>query len=356
MGLTGNVGEWSEVYVLLSLIAAGSVQIVDEEFRPTGSTLGLVTVERGQTHVQTSYRPDAKRRRVRIEGGGELRFVDIDEIEDAARRILAVLQKGGGKSGIPEIEVLLAKLRVSKLAASSGSKSDIRLVVQDSKTSSRLDLPMSIKSLIGSPPSLLNASGATNFELAFACTDVLAEELLALGRAPKKIIQRAIGEGLVLESAEPVNTTFRSNSVLSDSAMPKILGELLLQYYSGSSSDMLKLISQLAERDPLAVGVDDSHRYYLNKMRNFLADVALGMTPSVRWDGRYSASGGYLVVKPSGDVVCLYAADRDNFRDYLLSHTRLETGDTKKHGFGEAVKGLDGMVRILLNLQIRFKL
>jgi hypothetical protein len=353
--LAGNKGEWSETYALLSLVASGEIQIVDEDFRPTGSKMGLVAVERGLNSDMTSYRPDLKKGHVRVEGGGEHSLVDIAEIEESARTILIALQQGNGSTGIPEVETLLAKLRVAKLAASSLNKADLRIIVQDSKTTSRLDLPMSIKSMIGSPPSLLNASGATNFEIRFSCSEELESELLLLGRQPKKIIQKLIQEKIPLEILGPVNSAFRSNLMISDSVMPRLLGELLISYYSGSRSGLMELTDDLSIRDPLGFGDEDARRFYVSKVKTFLMDVALGMTPSARWNGRYSASGGYLVVKSNGELVCLYAADRDKFRDYLYLNARLETGDTKKHGFGQVLPHPDGGLKILLNLQVRFK-
>ena len=355
MKLTGNKGEWSETYALLSLFSAGAIQIVDEEFRPTGSTVGVVAVERGPLVDKTTYRLDPKKKHIRVEGGGVYTVVEISEIEAGAKRILEVLQGAGPKSGIPEVEVLLAKLRVARLAASSVNKSDIRIIVQDSRTTSRLDMPLSIKSMIGSPPSLLNASGATNFEFSFSCSKTLSDELVSLGRKPKAIIQRLIEEQIPLSGLGPINSTFNSNLMLSDSVMPRLLSELVVQYYSGSCSDLLELMNNISLEDPLQFGSENATRFYMTKMRTFLSDVALGMTPSSRWDGRYSASGGYLVVKANGDLVCLYAADRDKFRDYLLLNTRLETGDTKKHGFGFVESYPTDGFRILLNLQIRFK-
>jgi hypothetical protein len=355
MKLTGNKGEWSETYALLSLVSAGVIQIVDEEFRPTGSTVGVVAVERGSLVDKTTYRIDHKKKYIRVEGGGEFTIVEISEIEAGAKRILEVLQGENPKSGIPEVEVLLARLRVTKLAASSINKSDVRIIVQDSKTTSRLDMPMSVKSMIGSPPSLLNASGATNFEYTFNCNEALKDELIALGRKPKAIVQRLIEERIPLSSLGPTNSTFNSNLMLSDSVMPRLLSELIVQYYSGSYGDLFELINDVSAADPLGFGFDNATRFYMTKMRTFLSDVALGMVPSIRWDGRYSASGGYLVLKPNGDLVCLYAADRDKFRDYLLLNTRLETGHTKKHGFGQVELHPKAGLRILLNLQIRFK-
>jgi hypothetical protein len=355
MALSGNKGEWSETYVLLNLMSSGVLQIVDEELRPTGNVMGLVAIERGSKSGLTTYRPQSKKGYVRIDGGGESILVKISDIEDCSRRILDGLTNGEIKQGIPEIEELLAKLRVAKLSAESSNKSDIRLIVQDSMTTSRLDLPMSIKSMIGSPPTLLNASGATNFEFRFNCREHLYEELESLGRKPKAVIQRLAQEEISLISSGPVNSMFNLNLRLSDSILPVLLSELVLQYYSGSRSDLLELINDLARRDPLGIGPTDADRFYTTKFRTLLSDVALGMKPSSRWDGRYVASGGYLVVKPSGEIVCLYAADRDKFRDYLLANTRLETADTKKHGFGKVERLESGGCRVLLNLQIRFK-
>jgi len=71
------------------------------------------------------------------------------------------------------------------------------------------------------------------------------------------------------------------------------------------------------------------------------------------WSGKYDATGGCLIVKDSGDILCYHIYDRNEFEDYLLSNTKLETASSSRHDFGKIYKDRDDFY-INLNLQIRF--
>ena len=58
---------------------------------------------------------------------------------------------------------MLKKLYCSQIKANNQSKSDIVLMISDRISATTPTLGFSIKSHVGSPPTLLNASGATNF-------------------------------------------------------------------------------------------------------------------------------------------------------------------------------------------------
>ena len=65
------------------------------------------------------------------------------------------------------------------------------------------------------------------------------------------------------------------------------------------------------------------------------------------------ATGGYIIVKSSGDVLTYYIYNRDSFKKYLLNNTRLDSGSSSKHNYGTVYSDND-IHRIKLNLQIRF--
>ena len=88
-------------------------------------------------------------------------------------------------------------------------------------------------------------------------------------------------------------------------------------------------------------------------MKRFLTDVALGMMPSKVWSGKYDSTGGYLIVKENGDVLCYHIYNRNEFENYLLNNTKLDTASSSRHDFGEITKE-NGQLYFKLNLQIRF--
>lgn len=96
------------------------------------------------------------------------------------------------------------------------------------------------------------------------------------------------------------------------------------------------------------------HPFYQYKIKRFLTDVALGMMPSKVWTGELDATGGYLVVKENGEVLCYHIYNRNEFEDYLFTNTKLETASSTRHEFGK-VYIENGQLYFKLNLQIRFK-
>lgn len=93
--------------------------------------------------------------------------------------------------------------------------------------------------------------------------------------------------------------------------------------------------------------------YYEHKMKNFLTDVALGMTPATAWNGNFQATGVYIIVREDGEVLCYHIYNHNEFQEYLFNNTRLETPSTSKYDFGTIYKE-DGNLFIKLNLQVRF--
>ena len=111
--------------------------------------------------------------------------------------------------------------------------------------------------------------------------------------------------------------------------------------------------SERAKNNPLEYDNSNNHQFYIYKIKRFLTDVALGMMPSKVWSGEYNATGGYLIVKEDGDVLCYHIFDKNQFENYLMNNTKLETASSSRHKFGKLYKE-EGKLFMNLNLQIRF--
>lgn len=105
--------------------------------------------------------------------------------------------------------------------------------------------------------------------------------------------------------------------------------------------------------NPLAIDSEDAETFYTYKIKELLTNIALGLVPSRKWSGTYDATGGYIIVKEGGDVLCYHIYNRNEFREYLFRNTKLDTPSKTRHGFGIVVDTAEGQV-IKLNLQIRF--
>jgi type II restriction enzyme len=117
---------------------------------------------------------------------------------------------------------------------------------------------------------------------------------------------------------------------------------------------LIDLVARIAKNNPLHFDAENKHKFYEYKIKRFLTDVALGMMPSKVWTGQYDATGGYLIVKENGDILCYHIYNRNKFEDYLLNNTKLETASSSRHKFGKIYEE-NGVLYFNLNLQVRFK-
>lgn len=146
---------------------------------------------------------------------------------------------------------------------------------------------------------------------------------------------------------------FRKNLRKIDSNFPEIMAEILKYYYNGKGSRVSDLVDRISEDVEFCAKLDLDKSDFIFKVKRFLSDVALGMTPKKEWDGHARAHGGYIIVKEDGEVVCYHIYNRDQFEEYLYNNTKLDTPSTTRHKFGEIYKE-DGVKKIKYNLQIRF--
>jgi len=140
---------------------------------------------------------------------------------------------------------------------------------------------------------------------------------------------------------------------LIDSALPQVIAEMVLLSYTSKLSKFSELTEQVNLKNPLNFDFSNKHPFYFYKVKRLLTDIALGMTPSKMWDGKLDATGGYLVVKESGDIICYHIYNRNEFENYLFANTRIITPSTSRYDFGYVFQENDRLY-IKLNLQIRF--
>lgn len=225
------------------------------------------------------------------------------------------------------------------------------------------NLGFSIKSQLGSPSTLLNAGKTTNFIYKINGS-LLPQEIsrinsLMVKRGKKESadlkgrVKAILQNNCTLNFHKAQKSIFSNNLVLIDSLLPEILSQIVLDFYSTDCSHLTDLVTKTAIKNPLNFNVENGHTFYEYKIKRFLTDVALGMMPSQVWTGKYDATGGYLIVKENGDVLCYHIYNKNEFEDYLLNNTKLDTASSSRHQFGEIYEE-HGALYVNLNLQIRF--
>lgn len=358
--LTGNKGEWSEPYALLKLLAEGKLYLGDETFKKVkGIFYPIIKVLRHEKERSVEFSIQDK---LIVISDGKLLFeIPISQFVDNAKTCFDKIKsakKGKGSFEIPEIEKFLASFSITTLKAKSKLKNDITIQVNDPKTFLSPALGFSIKSQLGRPSTLLNASGATNFTFLLkgkSLNKIEINQIKAVKEFSEKMkLLKSFGASLEFETVD--NEIFKSNLQTIDYNFDKILSEMLVLFYANdvaSENTVKKFIETITKKNSIGYNLRINSSMYEMIMKKFLTDYALGMRAAEVWKRNYQATGGYLIVKEDGELICYHFYFTKNFEDYLFNNTKLETPDPERHKFGDIYEE-SGKQKMKLNLQIRF--
>ncbi len=356
--ITGNKGEWSEIYTLLKILADKKLFAGDSDLNKIERLIfPIIKILREESNGSYEYAYDNDL--VVIRGNDEEFRIPIIQFQKKAVSLLKKLKETTSASfSIPAIESFINSFNCITLKAKSTVKSDIRIVIHDQRTGTTPELGFSIKSQLGGASTLLNAGKTTNFIYKIGnktLSDSQIKEINSIDTRSKikDRIDRILELKCLLNFEKPESSIFSNNLILIDSSLPQILAEIVYLFYTSTYSKTLDLINEISVRNPLSYNLETNHPFYSYKIKRFLTDIALGMMPSKVWTGELDATGGYLVVKDDGEILCYHIYNRNEFEDYLLNNTKLETASSTRHEFGKIYK-IGKEAYFNLNLQVRF--
>ncbi|MDR1518376.1 MAG: HpaII family restriction endonuclease [Dysgonamonadaceae bacterium] len=355
--ITGNKGEWSEIYTLLKIISDKQLFAGDFDLNKIESLIfPIIKVLRDESSgtYEFSYENDLV---VVKDNSTEFR-IPVSKFQEQAVCLLEKLQSETSASfSIPDVEAFINSFNSQSIKAKSSIKSDIRVVIHDLRTGMTPELGFSIKSQLGSPSTLLNAGKTTNitYKLCVELTENQISQINALDTRSKikdrlKEIEKQGGTFIFQKMDSQV---FENNLILIDSCLPQIVADMVFEFFNSENSKISDLVKFISILNPLNYNLDNKHPFYLYKIKRLLTDIALGMMPATVWTGELDATGGYLVVKGNGDVLCYHIYNKNEFEDYLFFNTKLETASSTRHEFG-TIYSVDDELFFKLNLQIRF--
>ena len=356
--ITGNKGEWSEIYALFKLLGDKQLFLGDKDIEKLeGLVYPIIKILRSENNGDFEY--SIQDEIILISGDEQVLKIPIKQFKEKALFLLNAIKENRERTfSVPEIEEFMQSINCISLKASSSAKTDITIVVHDQRTNQQPTLGFSIKSQLGSPSTLLNAGKTTNFIFKISDIELSKSEIEEVNSisSRSKIMDRISAiqtKGGSFKFVKTERQIFSNNLVLIDSLLPQILSQIVFNFYSSEYSHLTDLVNQTSDKNPLDFDIENEHKFYEYKIKRFLTDVALGMMPSKVWSGKYDATGGYLIVKGNGDVLCYHIYNRNEFEDYLLNNTKLDTASSSRHGFGEIYQE-DDQLYFNLNLQIRF--
>jgi type II restriction enzyme len=358
----GNTGEWSEIYVFLKLLADGKLYAADADLnRIADMYYPIIKIMRTTEQTEYEYCRDSVIKVVDCSSRRIIAEIELVKFLEHSLNLFQTikLNKGKGVFNCEEIELFLRSIHVDRIKANSKDKKDITLVVHDSVIGVDKILGFSIKSRLGEPSTLINAGKTTNF--IFRVEDTLKKYIKDINSiynlkgkiSVRKRIERMYQDGKKLIFSGMHSLTFKHNLQLIDSLLPDIVAEMLLAFYNGEGTTVKELTNIVSLKNPCDYDMSEQHCFYEYKIKNLLTDAALGMLPSEIWNGMYNATGGYIIVKENGDVLCYHIYNRNEFQDYLFNNTKLETPSTTRHEFGK-LYGIDDQIYFDLNFQVRF--
>ena len=224
-------------------------------------------------------------------------------------------------------------------------------MVFDTIKSKDFILNYSIKSLLGSPATILNASSNTNFKYRIINFDI--NKMLEINKIETRTklldrirkIKSYNNVQIVFDSV--VSKSMEYNLKMIDSLMPQYIGKTLLYSYEYDNKN-LRQIFKLANSE-----LDE--KFADKKLGDFLNGISFGFVPGKKWDGTNSVNGGLIVIKNNGDVVVLdlmYYPKEVN--QYLINESKLDSPSSHRYHMLQVYEE-DGEFYFTLNLQVRYK-
>jgi hypothetical protein len=381
--LKGNKGEWTELYAFARILADGKLhQATLELEKDDENCYEVVKAYREDSGGSNEYVRTSVIKFYRHENGDKsfLGELPIEFFESNATKLLDGTIAGKGKSfEVENASDFIDKAKIEKLTALSNNKSDIKLRIYDHRLAKETDLGFSIKSMLGKDSTLFNTGLGNNFIFKVNGSldeplDVFNRETYAPGKRKSKMsyrIQVLEQRGLNLSFTEIQSRKLWLNLKMIDGDLPEILAYALLYRYKYEKNSVQDVVNILEENDPMSLyaGLKTNQKLYENKVARFLTECAMGMTSETEWLGDYDATGGAIICKRNGDVLCFHVYDFNLFRRYLLANTRFEQPSTGEDGQKPGTKRTDKKTKkfffgwlyesnkelaMKLNLQVRF--
>ncbi|MEM9887639.1 MAG: HpaII family restriction endonuclease [Bacteroidota bacterium] len=184
--LTGNKGEWREIYALLKLLGDTVLYPGNENVERIPSVIyPIIKILRSESNGDFEY--SIKRNIVVVSGNKEVLKIPISKFKEKATDLLNHIKISTSRTfAVPEIEKFMREVNCISLKAKSSTKTDITIVIHDQRTNQRPRLGFSIKSQLGSASTLLNAGKTTNFTFRIEHLKLSSEEMLAINSIKTK--------------------------------------------------------------------------------------------------------------------------------------------------------------------------
>jgi DNA (cytosine-5)-methyltransferase 1 len=355
---TKNKGEWTELLVFVNLLSRQKVFLSNSDLTPKADYFDVTRVTTNNLNLEFMIL-DSETVESRDKVSKKTRKIDISKVltHTVLNELKQKIIDGSATFDIPSFEVVQNELGFTIIkGGTSNQKADIVLDIIMSGVS-KTNEGFGIKSYLGNKPTLLNASGNTNF--IFKVNGFNKSKLEEVNQidSTHKLKDRLdfiyqSGGSLAYEGAEKDSMTY--NLKMVDSHMPNIMGHILLAFYRERISSIKNIVDYIHDEGVLKTEIGYEDKPFLeSKVKKLLVDVLLGFFAGTKWDGSYE-SNGTIIMKSSGDCLAFHIVDLDSLKNYLYNNIKLDTPSTTRHRFGKLYIEKNSNLYFKLNLQLRF--
>lgn len=276
--------------------------------------------------------------------------INVLPLANKAQRIFEEMKNSNASSFSIELaNEVMTELYCSQLKASSSKKADLHLKLYSHEDPDIPDIGFSVKSSLGSPSTLLNASSGTNFTFKLSKNvDIETVNCINTSSKIKDRITKLKEDGASLELYKVDSEIFEDNLLKVHENLPLALSLIVKKYYETGFKTISDLTSQLISDNDFPINID-----FAPIIKKFLMAITLSMMPKSPWGGLTPDEGGIIIVKDDGDVVCFHLYESSNLENYIFDNTKLDTPSSSRHNFGYIYEE-NGSQFMKLNLQIRF--
>ena len=359
MKKTKNKGEWSELLTFVKILAEQKILLSDENLEPTGNYFNITKVTGRNINLDFLLTNNAQIE-ILNKVNNTIRTIEIGNLinGNVLKSIVTQIKAGNGTFTIPDFEIIQNALGLTVIkGGTSYQKADILLDINNNILAKENE-GFGIKSYLGSKPTLLNASGNTNFifEIENLSKDRV-DEINAIDTKRTKLTDRikAIEKhGGIFRYVAPEKKTMLYNLKMVDSFMPEIIGDMLLAFYKHRISAVSKIVDHIHNSTNLRERIQYEDKIFLiSKVKQLLVDILLGFFAGSKWNGTYEANGT-IVIKKSGEQVAFHIIDIESLKSYLFNNIKLDTPSTTRHRYGKLIIESNNKLYFKLNLQLRF--
>jgi DNA (cytosine-5)-methyltransferase 1 len=353
---TKNKGEWTELYSFLKLINDKKLMLADKNLNiKKGFDHFNVTKVTTLNIVESFYLQDNDEVVIKNDTTGIEKKIEISDFlnKNVLQKLSDAIKNGSKTFNIPEFNLIQDRLGISIVkGGNSNQKADIVLDVNNNRISKENE-GFGIKSYLGSKPTLLNASGNTNFIFEILNFEPSKIDVVNSINTRTKLKDR-------IKKIHDLGSTFRFNKIetesmeynlsMVDSSIPEIVSRMLLEFYLNRTNSIKYNLENVFNN----VDTFGSDLISLQvKVKRLLVAILLGFFAGKKWDGNY-VSNGTIVVKETGEQVGFHIIDKASLENYLFENIKFDTPSTTRHRFGSLILENDGKVYFKLNMQLRF--